>query len=275
MKMNNIENFKRLSQFNSLKDFNNNVEMWLAEYKSSFTKSELVALKRLIRYSAKVFGVSTASVNTLIKSAKVSESTFHRMKRKAYKIGMLSSHTTTRDNGSQSANIWVFQRYKDTPIDLSKQQEKPSHQAIESNDKDRELTAPKTCPQSKTNNKLNKRYNGNETEFTSNRVPVQFKQLASNFYHKADTIEELWKVVKCATHKLNYSISEVADLACDGFRQLIRLVKKKRVKKSIYACYWGIVNNILDEMYLEDLAKMDRKMGISIDDYKMAFNLSL
>lgn len=267
MLIGNIEQFKHLSQFTTLKDFNNHIEMWLAEYKSHFTKSELIALKRLIRFSAKVYGVSTASINTILKATEkdgvgISESTFHRMKRKAIKIGILTVHYTTRKNGSQSSNVWVFNRFtNDTPIDSVQEQKSQSNQA--KNDDVNEIandTPNKTGNHIKTINLNNKRYDGSEAEFTSSRVPKQFVNLVKCFYNKADTIEELWKVVKCATSKLNYTVAEVTSIATDCFRRLIRLVKKGRIKKSIYACFWGIVNNKLDEMYFEELYELNFAM---------------
>lgn len=261
--MGNIEQFKHLSQFTTLKDFNNHIEMWLAEYKNQFTKSELIALKRLIRFSAKVYGLSTASINTILKATEkngigVSESTFHRMKRKAVKIGLLSIHYTTRKNGSQSSNVWVFNRFtNDTPINDVKESETQANQGIDDNANEMAIDSPnKTNNLYKTINLNNKRYDGTEAEFTSNRVPKEFRNLVSCFYNSADTIEELWKVVKCATHTLNYTVAEVTSIAADCFRQLIRLVKKGRIKKSIYACFWGIVNNKLDELYFEELYEL-------------------
>jgi|GEM_PF-3460684 len=262
----NIEQFKHLSQFTSLKEFNNHIEMWMAEYKSHFTKSELIALKRLIRFSAKVYGVSTASINTILKATEkdagisISEATFHRMKRKAIKIGMLSIYYTVRKNGSQSSNIWVFNRFvntNDTPNNSIQEQKSQSNQA--KNDNVNEITngtPNKTSNHIKTNILYIKRYDGTEAEFVSSRVPKQFVKLVSCFYNKADVIEELWKVVKCATSKLNYTVAEVTSIAMDCFRQLIRLVRKGRIRKSIYACFWGIVNKKLDELYFEELYEM-------------------
>ncbi|MBA2876883.1 hypothetical protein [Thermaerobacillus caldiproteolyticus] len=38
MRSGNIEQFKHLSQFRDLKDFNNNIEQWMIDLKSKFTK---------------------------------------------------------------------------------------------------------------------------------------------------------------------------------------------------------------------------------------------
>lgn len=263
MLIGNIEQFKHLSQFRDIRDFNNNIEQWLAEYKSQFTKSELIALKRLIRFSAKVYGVSTASINTILNTTKkdgvgVSESTFHRMKRKAVKIGILSIHSTTRKNGSQSSNVWVFNRFtNDTPINDVKESETQENQGIDDNVNEMEIDSPnKTSNLSKTSIHNNKRYDGSEAEFTSNSVPKEFRNLVACFYDKADVIEELWRVIQCSTHTLNYTIAEVTEMACDCFRQLIRLVRKGKVMKSIYACFWGIVQKKLDQMYFEELYEL-------------------
>lgn len=114
-----IEKFKSLSQFKNLKDFNNNIEQWLVDFKSSFTKSELIALKRLIRYCAKFFGVSNAKIQTLVSATNkmndmggISRSTFERMLRKAKQFGILQVVNTVKSNGKgKGHNVYVFQRY--------------------------------------------------------------------------------------------------------------------------------------------------------------------
>lgn len=114
-----IEKFKSLSQFKNLKDFNNNIEQWLVDFKSSFTKSELIALKRLIRYCAKHAGVSNAKIQTLVSATNkmndmggISRSTFERMLRKAKQFGILQVVNTVKSNGKgKGHNVYVFQRY--------------------------------------------------------------------------------------------------------------------------------------------------------------------
>jgi hypothetical protein len=117
MKQGNIESFKQLSQFNDLKDFNNNIEQWMIDLKSKFTKSELIALKRLVRFSAKVFGVCNAKIGTIVSATHennnvgISRSTFKRMVSKAKEFGLLVVTEMERRNGSQTSNLYVFNRY--------------------------------------------------------------------------------------------------------------------------------------------------------------------
>ena len=68
LKSGRIEGFEQYSQFTSLKEFNTHMEMWLAVKKGDFSKGELVALKRLVRFSAKIPGVSNAKIGTILKA---------------------------------------------------------------------------------------------------------------------------------------------------------------------------------------------------------------
>jgi hypothetical protein len=110
-----IENFKEYSQFDSLKDFNTTIEMFLADHKKDFTKGELVAFKRLVRYSAKYFGVANAKIGTLLKTINeklngfgISRSTFERMLRKAKNFGILTVKNTVKRKGGKGHNVFVF-----------------------------------------------------------------------------------------------------------------------------------------------------------------------
>ncbi|ATO39060.1 hypothetical protein GTID1_13135 [Geobacillus thermodenitrificans] len=266
MKAGNIEQFKHLSQFRDLKDLNNNMEAFLAEHKKDFTKSELICFKALLRFSVKVVGVSNISISKLLQAiserfGEVSESTFHRMKRKAIKLGILTVYTTHRKNGSQSSNVWVFNRFLnsqtiDTPISDTKQEKVAKNQEniVE------QLTPQKTNNLLETNNLSNKR-NENVSDnkylvdkldgsFTSSRVPVEFRDLVKCFYDDHKTIEELWKVIHIQTYYLSYySLDDRISLAIDSFKQMVRNIKRGRKIRNIFGYFWGIVEKKLDEEY--------------------------
>jgi hypothetical protein len=110
-----IEKFDSLSPFTSLTQFNTHMEMWLAVYKHKFSKGELVGLKRLVRFAAKIPGVCNAKIGTVLKAIHeeyegngISRSTFKRMIQKAIGLGILTVHETERKNGSQSSNLYIF-----------------------------------------------------------------------------------------------------------------------------------------------------------------------
>lgn len=66
LKSGRIEGFEGYSK--SVTEFNTHIEMWLAVNKHEFSKGELVGLKRLIRFSAKVPGVCNAKIGTVLKA---------------------------------------------------------------------------------------------------------------------------------------------------------------------------------------------------------------
>ncbi|MBT2719044.1 hypothetical protein [Bacillus sp. ISL-57] len=110
-----IETFKEYSQFDSLKSFNTTIEMFLADHKKDFTKGELVAFKRLVRYSAKYYGVANAKIGTLLKTINeklngfgISRSTFERMLRKAKDFGILTVKNTVKRKGGKGHNVFIF-----------------------------------------------------------------------------------------------------------------------------------------------------------------------
>ncbi|MFS1519658.1 hypothetical protein V1503_24845 [Bacillus sp. SCS-151] len=121
-----IEEFKHYSNFKNLKEFNNHIEMFLAIHKKEFTKSEFIAFNRLRKYCAKVIGVANASKRKILEAIQgkdtepgVSESTFHRMRRKAEDLGILKIEPTHRRDESRSTNLWIFNRFvaESTTID--------------------------------------------------------------------------------------------------------------------------------------------------------------
>src|SRR3954453_5621772 len=118
LKSGKIEGFAQYSQFSSLKEFNTHMEMWLVEYKEKFSKGELVGLKRLVRFSAKIPGVCNAKIGTILKAIHaeynnngISRSTFKRMILKAKELGILTVYETERKNGSQSSNLYTINRF--------------------------------------------------------------------------------------------------------------------------------------------------------------------
>ncbi|UQX53520.1 hypothetical protein M5V91_22695 [Cytobacillus pseudoceanisediminis] len=118
LKSGSVDQFGQFSQFKDLQEFNAHLEMWLAVHKNEFSKGELVGLKRLVRFAAKVPGVSNAKIGTVLKAIHaeycgngISRSTFKRMTAKAASLGLFTVHETERKNGSQSSNLYVFNRF--------------------------------------------------------------------------------------------------------------------------------------------------------------------
>ncbi|WP_203362914.1 hypothetical protein [Bacillus sp. REN10] len=243
-----ITQFQSHSQFRNLQEFNHHMEAFLFEHKGDFTKSELICLKTLIRFCAKVAGVSNASIATLLKAAKskfgpVSESTFHRMRRKAVQLGILQVHATERKNHSQSSNLWVFQRWmNDTPTPASKPAEPaPQQETIVT-----QMTSPQTSTLIKTNQSLKTR--------SLHDVPASFISYAKAIWNDPCMIKEGYRVVQLST-KFYFHFTEEnrAQLGRQALSILFRKLKSGKRIERIFGYYWGIVNRLLDEQYFEVL----------------------
>ncbi|BDG37255.1 hypothetical protein [Saccharococcus caldoxylosilyticus] len=253
MQSGNIENFKYLSQFRDIKDFNNNIEQWMIDIKNKFTKSELVALKRLIRFSAKVAGVCNAKIGTIVSSTHekdevgISRSTFKRMVAKAKKLGLLVVYGTVRKNGSKSSNVYVFNRY---------------YPSVEPS-KNEKLNQPQTDNLSETNNQNNNNIRNTEVNyseqrdttldasFVSERVPKQFVNLVKCFFNDAKKIEEYWKLVEISARK-NSLTSDILETAIQAFKILVRKIKFSRVTNT-YGFFYGVLNKKFKAIYWKEL----------------------
>ncbi|WP_257131952.1 hypothetical protein [Bacillus pseudomycoides] len=260
MKAGSIADFKHLSQFGDIKDFNNNIEQWLVDIKKEFTKGELVALKRLIRYACKFAGVSNAKIQTIISathegSIGISRSTFERMLRKAKKLGLIVVHNTKRGN-FQGHNVYVFQCYQ-SKIDIKEQNDVVKKVKID--------VPNKTNNPSETNNQnINKRnkavfinnrkenvkHTELNAEFVSERVPSAFTNLVKCFFDNAGIIEELYKMYAISVNKLKpvYEDSELLHEGLEAFKQTIRSMKLGKVR-NMYAYYYGTLQKKLDSLY--------------------------
>ncbi|WP_342431071.1 hypothetical protein [Neobacillus sp. FSL H8-0543] len=89
-----------------------------AIHKHDFSKGELLGLKRLVRFAAKIPGICNAKIGTLLKAIHeeykdngISRSTFKRMIKIAEELGLITVHEKERKNGSQSSNHYVFLRF--------------------------------------------------------------------------------------------------------------------------------------------------------------------
>lgn len=116
------EAYKKYSQFKSVKQFNSNIEMWLADHKPTFGRKELQALKVLLRHSVKVAGIATIKFNSLVRVAAekygyvFSSKTAKRAVAKAKKLGMLVTLATkSAKTDLKSPSIYVWQKYKNVP----------------------------------------------------------------------------------------------------------------------------------------------------------------
>jgi hypothetical protein len=273
MNQGNIESFIHLSQFKNVTDFNNNIEQWMIDVKGKFTKSELVALKRLVRFSAKVCGVCNAKIGTLVSATHennnigISRSTFKRMLSKAKAFGLLVVTEMERRNGSQSSNLYVFNRYEsaEVPVISSGSKADDSLNSTIEPPKDENLNHPKTSNLLETNKNKNikKRIENDKDniinnkqlgkEYVSANVPEGFVNLVSSFYGDFQAIEEFWKMVKIAERKAGYEVTDfdLLDVSLNALKESVKALKINKVKNNVFAFFYGTMQKMLKKLYNE------------------------
>ncbi|MBT2757506.1 hypothetical protein J7E71_16440 [Mesobacillus foraminis] len=247
-----ITKFEEFSQFTNLKEFNQHMEMWMAEHKQEFSKGELIGLKRLVRFSAKIPGVCNAKIGTVLKAIHeeyhdngISRSTFKRMILKAKELGILKVHETERKNGSQTSNLYVFNPF---PCNEPPKQEKMNHP--------KETVIPSKTNIQEINNRQEEPLELDHT-FTNDRVPQPFVQLVQYFFPHAKVIEEYWKMARISAYRNNLEKEpqQVLETAIQCFKQLVSKLKTAKVQKPI-AYYYGILDKKFTELYFSDLYEM-------------------
>jgi len=256
-----IENFKDFSQFSSIKEFNTTIEMFLADHKKEFTKGELIAFKRLVRYSAKYAGVANAKIATLVKASHdkangfgVSRSTFERMLKKAKELGILTIKHTAKTKGGKGHNVYVFNKFEvlnSSKLKDCQDHEKPCESKAESSRSEAETTN-----LLKTNilkNIKTRKQGSLDSTFTASYVPNEFIQAVKPFFDDAATIEDFWKSVYLDTKAISHLFEPetITYIAINAFKQAIRSYKRGKIQTNVVRYFTGTFKRLMDQTYSE------------------------
>lgn len=263
-----IETFSHYSQFPTVEEFNRHMKCWLKDDRTNFSKSELMALNYLSRFAVKVVGVANVKIATVLKKIHedhnghgISRSTFKRMIVKAKAIGLLTTRELSRKNGSQSSNLYVFNRHPELSSNLP---EPPKPEKLNHLNKTIEL---------KTINNLNKRNHGLDHTYTSEYVPTSFVQLVHVFFDNAKQIEEYWRMVNIAAYHymVEDDVNQKLDVAVVAFKQTIRKLRTGTLRKPIAYFYKIALTKFADYFYheldqiacAEEVCTLEEKSNIS------------
>lgn len=256
-----IENFKEFSKFSSIKEFNTTIEMFLAEHKEDFTKGELVAFKRLVRFSAKYAGVANAKIGTLVKVINeklngfgISRSTFERMLRKAKELGILSIENTAKSKGGKGHNVYIFNTIdvlKKRKLTYCENHENPCESKSEGVFSEGETSILLETSNTKTLN-IRKEVPLDST-FTASYVPKEFVQAVKPFFDHAAMIEDFWKSVFLDTKAISDIVQQetITYTAINAFKQAIRSYKQGKVKTNLVRYFTGTFKRLMDRTYSE------------------------
>ncbi|WP_137790976.1 hypothetical protein [Bacillus sp. E(2018)] len=268
MRAGNIYQFKNMSKFQSVAEFNQHKDMFLQLHPDLFTRSEYIAFEVLSQYSVVVPGVANAKIATLVaacskKQGGISRATFMRMLRKAKSTGFLKVHNTYRTSGGLAHNIFVFH-----PIDVPSEtlmihrdtQEIPSQSKVQST---------KTMPESMNllTNLENKDQNIRQEKnvsittppisnkpqlqdldhtFVPSNVPTDFIQSVKPYYDRADEIYTFWHKAIIAYKKFNFRtpIEQLTSTIIEAFKTTVYLYKKRKIKTSFTQYFYGTLSGM-------------------------------
>jgi len=233
--------YRKLSQFENLQEFNASNRRFLADHKDKFTKGELIAFKKLTQYSAKYFGIAFAKIATMLKAIHekfngygISRSTFERMLRKAKKLGIIEVIHTIHKKGGQGHSVYVFKRYTNEvpaerilkypaePQSPCESKAEAQNSQPETNDKKANINKNNNNIYSKVVKKAKEIILGKE--MVSKDIPKEFVDLVSCYFDDAKLIHKLWAMVK-KFKKKHYLCPDVLECALEAFKATMRKFK--------------------------------------------------
>ncbi|UZJ79353.1 hypothetical protein [Fictibacillus sp. KU28468] len=252
-----ITNFKELSEFQTVKEFNESNKRFLEVHKEKFTKGELIAFHQLTRYSVKVIGVCNAKICTLVsacyKKGGISRSTVERMLHKAKKLGIISIHHTLRNKGGYAHNVFVFRRFDRPPAEnltgrsAPKSPDTPKKEPIKT---EPETTSLKTKTQTNKTKTLRKETVSASTldySYLPDYIPRNFITAVKPFFTTAAEICSLWQKARMAYMKLNFDkpLELLVPEVIQGFRITVYQYKLRKIKTSFAQYFYGVIYGML------------------------------
>ncbi|MFJ7680368.1 hypothetical protein ACIQXQ_20275 [Peribacillus sp. NPDC097198] len=266
MKSGHISQYIHLSNFKDLKNFNNHFEQHMVDFKASFTKGELIGLKRLARFSVTVPGICNAKIQTLVAACnelgEISRSTFERMLKKAKEFGIVQVINTQKGNGKQGHNVYVFSKYEQGSVPHVALPKVGSEISLSSSNDVPEpvnIDAPiESINLSKTSKiKDNIRNQSLPAEFVSDNVPKDFTKLAGYYFDKAETIEKLWSRVNIAAYKYCFEGNKqlALEVGLTSLKQTVRALKVKKVRDK-FGYFYGVLMKKFEVKYFQELTDL-------------------
>jgi hypothetical protein len=254
-----VGDYKELSQFRDLSDFNNNYEQWMLDVKESFTRAELVALRRLVRFSASIPGICFAKIGTVVAATHqhdgigISRSTFKRMVNTAIEVGLLVVHSTFK-RGKQSHNVYVFNRYNSTVernVEVSAPSEPPKEEQLNQPNKTSNLLKLSTL-KDKDIRTVDTERKISSSNILPSFVNKQFATKAGIYFHNNE-ITELYRIGYIHAKMTELHSETLLDVLDEGLALLVSKLKRQRNKiKNIMGFWNGICKKLCKKYWIID-----------------------
>ncbi|OUB57059.1 helix-turn-helix domain-containing protein [Bacillus thuringiensis] len=256
------ETYENLTTFKTVDELNKTVRAYKEKFADQLNKTQLTVLNKLHNYSSKFFGVSFRTKKHIAEDLNISRRTVIRVCLHLESLGIIKQLEMKRKSDMrQTSNAIVIQ-----PIIV---EEQVVTQAPAKNKEKchTNKTTTKTLKQNiKDINKRNSNENSNtpeenieQADFVAHWVPERFISLTSSFYNESKTIQELWKVVRQCNRVINHGTGDKAFtreqeliIGLTAIKEFVMKIKAgAKMKKSKFAYFNGIVNNLMDKFYFD------------------------
>ncbi|MCQ6264713.1 hypothetical protein M1K46_03405 [Fictibacillus sp. WQ 8-8] len=251
-----VTNFKELSEFQTVKEFNESNKRFLEVHGEKFTKGELIAFNQLTRYSVKVIGVCNARIGTLVSACHekggISRSTVERMLRKARKFGIISIHHTIRNKGGYAHNIFVFHRFD--RLIQEKLTDRQSPETTCSSMKNPDIPASET-KNIETKEKIKTKILRKQPAYSPtldysylpDYIPRDFIQAVTPFFTTAAEICSLWQKARIVYKKLQMErpLEILVPVVIQAFKITVYQYKLRKIKSTFPQYFYGVLYGIL------------------------------
>jgi DNA-binding Lrp family transcriptional regulator len=257
------ESFNNLSRFNEIEEMNATVRVYkdtiLSFVKRADVQSKLIALLELLkRHSCKQIGVSYMCKNTIADKLEVSYKTVQRLMKKLENLGMIRQVPMKRKTDMlQTSNAVLIMPIEDMTDKTPPKESKKCPTIKTTTSSLKQKINNKRNDVSVSPNKVVKSFS--KANFIAHWVPERFADLTSCYYTEAQTIQELWKVVKQCNRVVNYATSERAftpqqelNIGIRAFKEFVMKVKDNKKMQNKFGYFNGIVNKLMDKLYFDE-----------------------
>jgi hypothetical protein len=254
MKSGHIQQYTHLSEFKTVKEFNETVKAIFLTYREKFTKGEQIALEQLTRFCVKHIGVCNARISKLVEATHkehqgISRSTFERMIRKAKQLGFLSVYQTMRKKGGLSHNVYVFHRFdgaqeekltdrteRQNPVPATNQRENTATKTTLVENKPKKIQDLRSIPIEEL-----------DYTFVPSHVPTTFTKTVKPFFSQAKQICNLWDRALIAYRSMRFDepIEWLLPIITKAFKETVYRFKQKKIKTDFNAYFYGTLSGLL------------------------------
>jgi Fe2+ or Zn2+ uptake regulation protein len=222
------ETYQNLSTFTDIEELNKTVRQYKEKFHDKLTKSSLLVLDQLHRYSAKYIGVSFLTKNHIAQSLNISRKTVQRACKVLEDIGVIKQLEMKRQSDMrQTSNAIVIQPIvEDVQQDNSDMSHQKDNISLKQNHNKKEI---------RTEDKPVH----NQPKIILDWVNKQFAQFASYFFSETEIVE-LWRISHIHSRKFDMPSCDLVELSIQSLKALVNKMKGKQLD-SVFGYYNGII----------------------------------